>query len=96
MQSSLIAERYIVEVAYDYTSASQKLAAYEYDCILLDVMLPDSSGLELLAELKAAGKRESSPDSIKPKSGKAQQALAYFISMGQCAEVEKGENGRAK
>lgn len=59
MQSSLIAERYVVEVAYDYTSASQKLAAYEYDCILLDVMLPDGSGLELLAELKAAGKRES-------------------------------------
>lgn len=89
MQSSLFAERYVVEVAYDYTSASQKLAAYEYDCILLDVMLPDGSGLELLAELKAAGKRESSPDSIKPKSGKAQQALAYFYKHGPICKSRK-------
>lgn len=59
MRSALVAESYVVEVAYDYLSASQKIAEYEYDCILLDVMLPDGSGLELLSELKAAGKRES-------------------------------------
>lgn len=59
MYGVLVAERYVVEIAYDYTSASQKIADYEYDCILLDVMLPDGSGLDLLAELKAAGKRES-------------------------------------
>ncbi len=59
MHKALVAERYTVEVAYNYNSASQKIADYEYDCILLDVMLPDGSGLELLSELKAAGKRES-------------------------------------
>ena len=59
MHKALVAERYTVEVAYNYHSASQKIADYEYDCILLDVMLPDGSGLELLSELKAAGKRES-------------------------------------
>ncbi len=59
MHRALIAERYIVEVAYDYLSASQKIADYEYDCILLDVMLPDGSGLELLSAIKEAGKREN-------------------------------------
>ena len=59
IHKALVAERYTVEVAYNYNSASQKIADYEYDCILLDVMLPDGSGLELLSELKAAGKRES-------------------------------------
>ncbi len=59
MSRALLSERYVVEVAYDYTSASQKIADYEYDCILLDVMLPDGSGLNLLDELKALGKRES-------------------------------------
>lgn len=59
MNRALLAERYVVEVAYDYMSASQKIADYQYDCILLDVMLPDGSGLDLLGELKAMGKREN-------------------------------------
>lgn len=72
MNRALLAERYVVEVAYDYMSASQKIADYEYDCILLDVMLPDGSGLDLLGELKAMGKREnviiiSARDSIDDK-----------------------------
>lgn len=59
MTRALEAERYIVETAYDYTSASRKIGDYDYDCILLDVMLHDGSGLDILSELKAAGKRES-------------------------------------
>ncbi len=47
---SLEKERYLVEVAADYSTASQKIAEYEYDCILLDIMLPDGNGLNLLRE----------------------------------------------
>ena len=36
----------------DYASALDKIAGYDYDCILLDIMLPDGSGLQLLEELK--------------------------------------------
>jgi DNA-binding response OmpR family regulator len=50
-------ERYVVETAATYSEASAKVADYDYDCILLDVMLPDGNGLRLLEELRAAGKR---------------------------------------
>ena len=59
MTLALTKERFIVENAYDYLGAVRKIAEYEYDCILLDVMLPDGSGLDLLSELKASGKSES-------------------------------------
>lgn len=55
---SLAAERYVVEQAADFRSAEQKLGVYDYDCILLDIMLPGGSGLELLEQLKTQGKQE--------------------------------------
>lgn len=54
---SLEKEKYVVESAGDYDAASEKIAIYEYDCILLDIMLPGGSGLGLLQELKASGKQ---------------------------------------
>ena len=51
-QRSLEKERYVVEIAADYRTALQKIEDYDYDCILLDIMLPDGSGLDLL-ELNA-------------------------------------------
>lgn len=32
-------EQYVVETASTYAEASDKLAAYSYDCILLDIMV---------------------------------------------------------
>lgn len=55
---SLCAERYVVETAVDFRSAEQKTGLYDYDCILLDIMLPDGNGLEILEKLKAQGKHE--------------------------------------
>ncbi|MBO5699646.1 MAG: response regulator transcription factor [Bacteroidaceae bacterium] len=48
----LTAERYIVETAETYREARSKVFGYEYDCILLDIMLPDGNGLKILSELK--------------------------------------------
>lgn len=69
---SLSKENYIVETADDYFSATEKIAIYEYDCILLDIGLPGGSGLEILRELKQAGKSEniiiiSAKDSLDDK-----------------------------
>ena len=56
MVQTLEREQYIVETAYDYQSALHKIGIYDYDCILLDITLPDGNGLELLKVLKLAGK----------------------------------------
>ncbi len=50
-------ERYVVESAATYAAAVEKVWSYDYDCILLDVMLPDGNGLRLLEELREGGKR---------------------------------------
>lgn len=71
-QRSLEKERYVVEIAPDYHTALQKIEDYGYDCILLDIMLPDGNGLALLEQLKAMHKREnviilSAKDAIEDK-----------------------------
>ena len=52
----LTGEGYICETAYDYETASEKLALYPYDCILVDINLPDGNGLNLIREVKRAEK----------------------------------------
>lgn len=52
MVRTLVREQYVVEQAADFAAALDKLAAYDYDCVLLDIMLPGGSGLRLLEELK--------------------------------------------
>ena len=56
MVRTLRGERYVVEEAADYVSALPKIEDYDYDCILLDIMLPGGSGLRLLEQLKALRK----------------------------------------
>lgn len=53
---SLERERYVVETAKDHGTALLKIGNHDYDCILLDIMLPGGSGLDVLRELKALGK----------------------------------------
>lgn len=48
----LSGENYLCENAKDFIEASNKIATYNYDCILLDLMLPHGDGLSLLKLLK--------------------------------------------
>ncbi len=52
-------ENYVVEEAGDFHSGLEKIVSFDYDCILLDIMLPGGSGLELLQELKNMNKADS-------------------------------------
>lgn len=65
-------EQYIVEIAPDFRTATEKISLYDYDCILLDVGLPDGNGLNLLRALKSQQKRDnviiiSAKDSLDDK-----------------------------
>ena len=69
---SLIQEQFLIETAENYQSASEKIALYTYDCILLDIMLPGGNGLQLLQQLKDMDKSEnviiiSAKDSLEDK-----------------------------
>lgn len=59
IQRALEKERYVVESALDFAHALLKIEDYSYDCILLDIMLPDGNGLKLLEELKKMNKSDS-------------------------------------
>ena len=59
MARTLRKEQYVVETASTFTEASERLGVYSYDCVLLDIMLPDGNGLRLLEELKMQDKREN-------------------------------------
>lgn len=54
----LVGESYLCEFATTFDEGLQKTESYSYDCILLDVMLPDGNGLKLLEELKRRGKED--------------------------------------
>lgn len=59
VKASLLKEKFVVETASDYHSALDKINDYDYDCILLDIMLPGGSGLDLLRELKRLRRSDS-------------------------------------
>lgn len=48
----LIRDGYIVETVNDFEQGIIRAAINEYDCLLIDIMLPDGSGLDIVKELK--------------------------------------------
>jgi len=58
IQSYLCGQNYVCELAVNYQQAIEKIGAYSYDCILLDLMLPGGDGLALLNEIKLHNKEE--------------------------------------
>ena len=54
----LINEQFITETAYEYYAAIEKISLYDYACIILDINLPNGSGLNILKELKANNKAD--------------------------------------
>ena len=72
MMTYLKAENYLCETAMDYKTGLSMIESFNYDCILLDVTLPDGNGLNLLKELKAEKKTDgviviSARDSIEDR-----------------------------
>ncbi len=47
-------EGFVCEMADSYFAAEDKLAAFDYDIIILDITLPDGNGLDLLQKIKTS------------------------------------------
>ncbi|SDQ66955.1 DNA-binding response regulator, OmpR family, contains REC and winged-helix (wHTH) domain [Chryseobacterium soldanellicola] len=54
----LSGENYLCEFAATFRDAMDKIEAFQYDCILLDIMLPDGNGLAILEELEKQDKQD--------------------------------------
>src|SRR5690606_15976054 len=72
IEEFLKSENFLVETAQDYPAGLEKALNYDYDCILLDIMLPGGSGLDILKELKDQHKKQSviilsAKDSVEDK-----------------------------
>ena len=72
MQKALADDNHIIETAANAKTAMMKAEIYDYDCILLDIMLPDGNGLDVLRQLKASRKQAgviiiSAKDSLEDK-----------------------------
>lgn len=48
----LSSENYLCEQAFNYAVAKTKVSLYDYDCILLDLMLPGGDGLDILRDIR--------------------------------------------
>lgn len=56
IRRALREDRYIVDVAYDASEGRALAFVNDYDAIILDVMLPDGSGLQIVHELRREGR----------------------------------------
>lgn len=78
-------EGYLCEHANTYAEGFSKINDYEYDCILLDLMLPGGNGLELLEEFKKGNKNDgviiiSAKDRVEDKIKGLQLGADDYLS----------------
>ncbi len=59
IQKLLLDKKYICEWVTTVAEALDKISFYDYDCVLLDLMLQGANGLEVLKELKRQHKLEA-------------------------------------
>lgn len=72
MVEFLSASGYVCESVFNFNDAVEKIEVYNYDCIILDIMLPGGSGLQILKYLKQNNKTDgviiiSAKDSLEDK-----------------------------
>ena len=57
MTNFLLKEGYVCEWVTKANDAKEKVAMYEYDCILVDIGLPDGNGLDVIKAVKKQNKK---------------------------------------
>ncbi len=55
LEKGLREEGYAIDVAHDGVDGAMKARVYEYDLLLVDVMLPEKNGFEMVRELRKSG-----------------------------------------
>jgi DNA-binding response OmpR family regulator len=50
--SMLTRDGFVTEIAFNYSDAIEKIHLYEYDCVVIDINLPDGLGFDIVEALK--------------------------------------------
>jgi DNA-binding response OmpR family regulator len=105
LKDFLTREKYSYDAVLTYAEASEKIALYDYDCILLDINLPDGSGFKLLDELYQVNKtegviiisaRKSLDDKIKGLNLGADDYLTKPFHLTELTCADSGGDRRKK
>ena len=105
IEQGLREEGYVVDVAPDGDEALMLAHVYEYDIILLDIVLPKKNGFQVAIELRREGRntpilmltsRDAVEDVVRGLDGGADDSLAkpfqFAVLMGG-ASAERREHG---
>jgi DNA-binding response OmpR family regulator len=76
--SFLRAKGYVVETAHDGRRALELVAAAPPDCVLLDVMMPHMSGIQVLTHLKNSAATSSIPVILITAKSEDEDVLAGY------------------
>ena len=52
IKTYLEGQHYLCEQAFNFNDAKMRAGSYDYDCVLLDLMLPSGDGLDILREIR--------------------------------------------
>lgn len=103
--TALRAEGYAVDVADDYETAATSWAVAHYDVVILDLGLPDGSGIELLHQRRKAGDhtaviiataRDRITDRIEGLDAGADDYLVKPFDLGELAARLRAHARRAQ
>lgn len=92
IEKKLSSQGYSVDCAFDGGEALDFIAAADYDCILLDVMMPVCNGFEVLKQIRSSGNtapvifltaRDSTEDRIKGLDGGADDYIVKPFSFDE-------------
>lgn len=97
LSQRLIHQRYAVDIAIDGASARRYLDLFNYDLVVLDLMLPDGDGIEFCRQFRSAGYRnpvmiltakESTPKKVKALDAGADDYIVKPFSFDElCARI---------
>ena len=94
LRQSLVEQHYAVDTATDGEAGWEYASVFDYDLILLDVMLPKLDGISLCERLRARGRqmpillltaRDTSPDKIKGLDAGADDYMVKPVDLEELA-----------